>query len=92
MQKHDDVAAEVRAHLARRRISGRRLAAQLGMTEPYLSRRLTGAVPFNVNDLSAIADYLELPVASFFDAPEGARMILGVRTTPSRTPILAAAA
>ncbi len=63
----DHVAAEVRAHLARQRISGRRAAIMLGWTAPYLSRRLTGEIPFDVNDLVKVADLLGLPPAAFFD-------------------------
>jgi transcriptional regulator with XRE-family HTH domain len=64
------VAGEVRAHLARRRISGRRAAAELGWTAPYLSRRLTGEIPFDVDDLDAIASLLDMPVVAFFLAPD----------------------
>lgn len=35
-----------------------------------MGRRLSGEVPFNVNDLVAIAEALEVPVTSFF--PESA--------------------
>lgn len=64
-----DVAAEVRAHLARHGRSGRSMAAQLGWQQKYLSRRLTGKVPFDVNDLDAIADALGVPVVAFFAWP-----------------------
>jgi len=68
---HLAVAAEVRAHLARRRISGRQAAFALGWKQPYISRRLSGEIPFDVNDLVAIADLLGVPVAAFFDARGG---------------------
>jgi transcriptional regulator with XRE-family HTH domain len=63
------VAGEVRAWLARRKRSGRSAAAELGWTEPYLSRRLTGSVPFDVADLSALADLVGVPVETFFQVP-----------------------
>jgi transcriptional regulator with XRE-family HTH domain len=91
-EAYQAIAGEVRAWLARRQLSGRSVAQQLGMTEIYLNRRLRGAVPFNVVDLTAIARLLDVPVTVFFDVPEGARTIMRVRTTPSRAPILAAAA
>jgi hypothetical protein len=47
------VAGEVRAYLGRRRLSGRAAAMQLGWTQQYMSRRLTGAIPFDVADLAA---------------------------------------
>jgi transcriptional regulator with XRE-family HTH domain len=73
---YEVVAGEVRAWLARRQISGRAAAAELGMTEIYLNRRLRGAVPFNVIDLGAIADLLGVPVTVFFEEPEPAMRYL----------------
>jgi len=78
------VAGEVRAHLARQRISGRQAAVRLGWTAPYLSRRLTGEIPFNVADLEAIAHLLGIPVTSFFGANSSHTDILPFRT-PGRT-------
>jgi transcriptional regulator with XRE-family HTH domain len=89
---HQEVAGEVRAWLARKQVSGRSAAQKLGMTEIYLNRRLRGVVPFNVVDLAALARLLDIPMTAFFDTPEALRMGQGFRTTPSRTPILAAAA
>jgi len=63
------VAGEVRAHLARRDLTGRDAAAQLGWTQPYISRRLTGAVAFDVTDLEALATLLKIPVTVFFEDP-----------------------
>lgn len=65
----EDVAAEVRAQLARHRRTGADMARQLGWTQPYMSRRLTGQVPFDVNDLTAIAAVLGLQVTDLF--PDG---------------------
>ena len=64
-----DVAAEVRAHLARQRLSGRQAAMRLGWTQPYMSRRLTGEIPFDVADLEAIANLLGIPATAFFQRP-----------------------
>lgn len=64
-----DVAAEVRAQLARAKRTGRSVALQLGWKQTYISRRLTGAVPFDVNDLDAIASVLGVPVVAFFPWP-----------------------
>jgi transcriptional regulator with XRE-family HTH domain len=68
--------------MARRRRSGRSVALELGCTEPYLSRRLTGAVPFDVTDLIKIADLLEIPVTTFFETP-GGRVISPRIETPA---------
>lgn len=69
---HLVVAAEVRAHLARKRISGRQAAFALGWKQPYISRRLSGDIPFDVNDLAALAELLEVPVTAFFEVPYAA--------------------
>jgi transcriptional regulator with XRE-family HTH domain len=74
---YEAVAAEVRAWLARRQISGRSAASQLGMTEIYLNRRLRGAVAFNVIDLSAIANLLNVPITVFFESPDRGGMPTG---------------
>ncbi|HEY1622139.1 MAG TPA: helix-turn-helix domain-containing protein [Streptosporangiaceae bacterium] len=67
MGTNDEVAAELRAELARRRIPNRRIAGQLGWSETYLSRRLTGSVPFSIDDLASVASAIGIPVAAFFD-------------------------
>jgi transcriptional regulator with XRE-family HTH domain len=65
----EEVAAEVRAQLARKRVSGASAAAQLDVTQIYLWRRLSGRVAFDVNDLTALARLLDVPVTAFFPAP-----------------------
>lgn len=65
------VSGEVRALLARRRISGRKAAMMLGWTAPYLSRRLIGEIPWNLTDLEAVAALLDVAPESFFpDDPD----------------------
>lgn len=65
------VAAEVRAEMARQEISQQALADRLGWQQSRLSRRLTGgktAVPFTVAELGAVAAALGVPVAHFLPA------------------------
>jgi transcriptional regulator with XRE-family HTH domain len=66
MAPQEAVAAEVRAELARQQLSGIRAAKALGWTQNYISVRLRGAVPFDVVDLVAMANLLEVPPAQFF--------------------------
>ena len=80
-----EVAAEVRAQLARAHWTGSRLARELGWTQPYTSRRLTGEVPFDVNDLDAIAGALGVPVSSFFAVLDFDRGLLTPQE-PARAP------
>ena len=54
------VAEEIRALLARRSMSGSELARRVGVTQPYMSRRLTGEIAFDVDDLQAIAEVLDV--------------------------------
>ena len=78
------VAAEVRSWMGRRNRSGRNVAQELGWTEIYLSRRLTGKVPFDVDDLDALAGLLGVPVTEFFDVRGG--LVRGVTNLSSLTP------
>jgi transcriptional regulator with XRE-family HTH domain len=52
--------------MARRNITQRSMAARLGMTQQALSRRLSGEVRFDVEELGQIADMLGIPVALLF--------------------------
>lgn len=45
------MAAEVRAWMGRRRVTQTELAAVLGKSQPYVSRRLSGEVAFDTDDL-----------------------------------------
>src|SRR5258707_708752 len=82
---HLQVAAEVRAHLARQRISGRRAAFALGWKQPYIARRLSGEVPFDA--IARLAEWLKcyheevMPIA----ASNCPRTRLQVRDVPSGT-------
>lgn len=59
---HQIAAAEVRAELARRRIPQSALAYTLKMSEVSISRRLRGETPFDINELVAVAEFLQVPV------------------------------
>jgi len=67
------VAAEVRAEMARQRVSQVALAERLGWIQQRLSRRMTGEVPFAVPELSAVADELGVPITKFL--PEHAQRL-----------------
>lgn len=51
--------------MLRRRVSVRDLAAELEVSEMYVSRRLNGQTPIHLNDLELIADALGVPIAQF---------------------------
>lgn len=48
--------------LARRRMSAAELARRAGMKQPYLSRRMTGEIAFDLDDIEAIAAALGVTV------------------------------
>lgn len=62
---NDRVAAEVRAELGRQQMSQLMLAALLGVSQSYVSRRLHGEAPFSTTDLERIADALRVPIETF---------------------------
>lgn len=70
-EQHDDTAASVRlavagevlALMGRHRVSQKRLAEAVGMTQQSLSRRLTADVAFDIDDLDAIARYFNRSIA-----------------------------
>jgi len=55
---HQFVADNLAAELARRRISGRQAAKKLGLSQPYVARRVSGDIPLDVNDIFAFSRLL----------------------------------
>jgi transcriptional regulator with XRE-family HTH domain len=65
--------ANVRAELARQRLTQIKLAAHLEMSQQAVSKRLLGLVPFDIDELTATAAFLGVPVASLLsDEPVAA--------------------
>jgi transcriptional regulator with XRE-family HTH domain len=60
-----DVAANLRAEIARQRKRQTDLAAALGISAPALSRRLKGETPISVDELQVLADRLDRPMSFF---------------------------
>lgn len=48
------VAAEIRAEMARQQVTQNRLAKKLGVTQPWLWRRVKGEHPISLDDLELI--------------------------------------
>lgn len=65
------VAEEVRALLARRRVSGVKLAETMGRSQAYISRRLNGETAFDLDDLAHIAAVLQVPVSDLLPRSGG---------------------
>lgn len=66
---NERVATEVRAELGRQRISVNELARRLGWSQPYLSRRVSGTVAFDLTDLERIANELRIGVTALIAEP-----------------------
>lgn len=58
-------AAGVRAELGRQRRDVKDLATVLNRSRNYVSLKVNGHKPFDLDEIEAIAAWLEVPVASF---------------------------
>ena len=59
------VATEVRAEMARQRVTQQQIADVLGISQPQVSMRLRAEIPFGVDELGMVADALGVPVTNF---------------------------
>lgn len=62
MSPAERVAANVRAELARQRKSQTELAQALALPQSAVSRRCVGRVPFDINELTVVAGFLNVPL------------------------------
>ena len=69
------VAGEIRAWLGRRDMTRAELERRLNRAHPYLSRRMSGDIAFDVDDLEGIASALGVSVTTLFrqDGDEATR-------------------
>jgi len=63
-----DAAANLRAELARRKMTNKELGRLLGENEMWVGRRVNGHVPITVNELLRFARALDLPAADLLAA------------------------
>lgn len=68
----EHVAREVRAEMARQRVTHRQVADRLGLSQVQVSKRLRGQIEFRPSELDAVADFLGVPVTQFLPTPERA--------------------
>lgn len=62
-RKAQDLASNIRAECARQRVSQSKIAEVLGVSQPGVSRRLNGAMPFTVNELFDLANLFNIKVS-----------------------------
>src|SRR5687767_6944026 len=72
----DAVAKEVRVMLVRREMKQTELAAKMGVSEMWLSRRLRGSQPLDLNDLQLIADCLNVEVTDLLPRSNEGRTVV----------------
>lgn len=66
MTLSDHIAGEIRAGMARKQITAAELAAAVGMSTATFQRRMQDARRFNVDELTAISQHIDLAFASLF--------------------------
>jgi transcriptional regulator with XRE-family HTH domain len=60
----DTVAANIRAEMARQRLSQSAIAIEVGMSPAAISQRLSGKTAINVDELLRLARVLNVPAGS----------------------------
>lgn len=75
------VAEEVRALLARKMMTGADLAAAIGRSPMYVSRRVRAEVAFDLDDMERMAGVFGVPVSQLMPPPESAAQTPGPRLT-----------
>ena len=63
METRQAVAEEIRAVMGRKRISGSELARRLDRSQPWVSRRISGAVALDWDDMDRIAQALDVAIS-----------------------------
>ena len=67
---HVFALGEIRAHMARERITASRLGELLGVNTPWVTRRLNGQVSLTLEELEKICAALGIPVSDVLCEPE----------------------
>lgn len=67
-----EIGANVRAEMARLGISQNKIAAHMNLSQTAISARLRGVTPFDVNELSTVADYLQVAPEDLLPRPVSA--------------------
>lgn len=83
------VAGELRATLARKRISAAELARRLGWSQSYTARRVDGRNAIDMDDLQRIAEVLEVEPADLLPTrvEQGEGRLRGRYSSGPRTPV-----
>jgi transcriptional regulator with XRE-family HTH domain len=82
------VAAEIRAEMARQQVTQNALAKKLGVTQPWLWRRVKGDHPISLDDLELIGQGLDMQPEQLIDRAIALRSTVtgGYPPTSGRSP------
>lgn len=72
----EPLAEEIRALMGRRRVTGANIAAALGKSQSYVSRRLTGETAFDTDDLEIISGLLKVDPETLLASARGTMLRL----------------
>lgn len=64
------VAGALRAEMARQRKTGLDLAQLLNCSQSSASRRMTGEVTLDLDEVGAISEWLDIPIATLLGTPD----------------------
>lgn len=71
----EQAAEEIRALLARRKMSATQLARQMSVSQTYVWRRLSGETAFDLDDLEKISSLLGVEVTELLPRPMPGRVL-----------------
>lgn len=77
----DAVAKEIRVLLVRLDLKQAELATRMGMSEMWVSRRLRGAQPIDLNDLQRFAGALDVEVVDLLPRPGDGHVVVAGGTS-----------
>ena len=70
--RNDAIAAEVRAMMAKKRVTSTDMATMLGVKKGWFSRRYTGDTPWSAGELHTVMDLLNEDITRCFAAGQAA--------------------
>jgi transcriptional regulator with XRE-family HTH domain len=71
MTANEQLQINVKELMVWRKLTQAQLSDKLGVSQPWLSKRLTGVTPFQIEDVDAIADAFGLSPAQLLCAGQG---------------------
>jgi transcriptional regulator with XRE-family HTH domain len=73
----DRVAGNIRAEMARNRLTQSDLAVVLGKSQQSVSKKLRGRIPFDLDEIETLAQHFGIPIEQIVKDPVGVNGELG---------------